>query len=178
MKRGACHHAAPSRAARVDPSSRLSVGAIPQAPCPSDGPAGSSATLRLSERGGEEGQASRMRAAGAGDPAHLTAETEGPRLSQSLGAGPPESSLPVESRGRTRSAVRCLPYSPLPASAPLTCLCPRPRASAAGTRRRSGHPPVPGGAPECDLPGPCRPVCTLPLVRLQEQLRVDLKRSI
>lgn len=126
MKRGACHHAAPSRAARVDPSSRLSVGAIPQAPCPSDGPAGSSATLRLSERGGEEGQASRMRAAGAGDPAHLTAETEGPRLSQSLGAGPPETSLPVESRGRTRSALRCLPYSPLPACPPYPPLPPLP----------------------------------------------------
>lgn len=177
MKRGARHHEAPSRAARVDPSSCVCVRAVPQAPCPSDGPAGSSATLRLSERGGEEGQASRMRAAGAGGPTHLTAETEGPRLSRSLGAGPPESSLPVESRGRTRSALRRLPYSPLPACPPYPPLPPT-TGLCRWDQEAAWAPACPGGAPGCDLPGPCRPVCTLPLVRLQKQLRVDLKRSI
>lgn len=112
----------------MDPSSHLPIGAIPQASCPSDGPVGSSATPRLSERGGKEGQASRMRAGGAGGPAHLTEETEGPGLSQNWGPGrgaqPAGSSLPVESRGRTQSALRCPPDSPVPACPPYPPLPP------------------------------------------------------
>lgn len=54
----------------------------PQAPCPSDGP-----RAFQSLPGCWNGEASRMRAGGTGGPAHLTEETEGPRLSQTWSPG-------------------------------------------------------------------------------------------
>lgn len=71
----------------MDPSSRLSVRAVPPSIPPLRRPAGSSVTPRLSERGGEEGEACRTRAGGTGGPAHLTEEREGPRLSRTWGPG-------------------------------------------------------------------------------------------
>lgn len=74
-----------------------------------------------------------MRAWGTGGLAHLTEETEGPRPGARVRAArPAESSLPVESRGGPGQPWGAHPTRLSP-PAPLTRLCPRPRASAAGT---------------------------------------------